>query len=237
MDNKELREKYREYGFGKLTDQEKLRLLLSYSESGPDAEKIAQDVMSSYGSLRTVLDSDPAMIKREHGLSEKSQVLLKLIPAAAHLCEINSYRDIRLKNSENAKRYFSAYFRNSRREVTVLTAVKKNFRISSTSVLAYGDTSEVYLSCKKVIDTVYSSDCDCVFVAHCHPQGECSPSDSDMDSTMRLFSILDVMNIFLADHIITAGDDAVSLREICGNGIFGGTEPESRGYAVDKNDK
>ena len=237
MDNKELREKYREYGFGKLTDEEKLRLILSYSENEKDAEKLAQDVIVSYGSLRTVFDSDLSMLRREHGISEKSLVLLKLVPAASRLCDINSYRDIRLNNSENAKKYFSAYFRNSRTEVTVLTAVKKNFRIVSTAVLAYGDSSEVYLSSKKVIDTVYSGDSDCVFVAHCHPHGNCSPSDNDAASTLRLFSILDVMNIFLADHIITAGDDAVSLREVCGNGIFGGTDPKSRGYTIEKKDK
>lgn len=237
MDNKELREKYRKYGFGKLTDEEKLRLILSYSENENNAANIVQDVLGAYGSLKTVFDSDLAMLRKEHGISEKSLVLLKLVPVAVHLCDINSYRDIRLNNSENAKRYFSAYFRNSRTEVTVLTAVKKNFRMISTVVLAYGDSSEVSLSAKKVIDTVYSGDSDCVFLAHCHPHGNCSPSDSDVDSTMRLFGILDVMNIFLADHIITAGDNAVSLRETCGNGIFGGTDPKSRGYTVVSGDK
>ncbi|MDE6775668.1 MAG: hypothetical protein K2J37_05175, partial [Ruminococcus sp.] len=62
------------------------------------------------------------------------------------------------------------------------------------------------------------------FIAHCHPNESSAPSAADISATRRIKESLKNADVFLADHIITGIDGAVSLREIDRNGLFDKTE-------------
>ena len=56
-----------------------------------------------------------------------------------------------------------------------------------------------------------------VVLAHNHTSGIALPSREDERTTEKLKTALDAMGIRLADHIIVAGDDFVSMAD---NGFF-----------------
>lgn len=216
-----IREKCRKYGFSSLTDLEKIHLLLSYSETASDADRLAEKLVEFYGSLRALSDADPIMLKNEFGLNDSSVVLLGLVPAVSRNCAINSCRNIKLNSSENARKYFSAFFRSNRAEVTAMAAVNSKFRITSSSVIGYGDVSNVAFSSRKALEFAYNSGEKCLFLAHCHPNGTCRPSENDISATMRIIEALDILDVKLADHIIIAGESSISMRDHFGERVFG----------------
>ena len=57
-------------------------------------------------------------------------------------------------------------------------------------------------------------------MAHNHPSGLALPSQEDKQTTMVLKAALDAVGVVLADHIIVADDDFVSMRD---DGILEGT--------------
>ena len=54
---------------------------------------------------------------------------------------------------------------------------------------------------------------NCILVLHNHPSGDPSPSDQDLSVTERLEQTAEVVGIPVIDHIIVAGEKAVSIRE------------------------
>jgi len=54
---------------------------------------------------------------------------------------------------------------------------------------------------------------NCILVLHNHPSGDPTPSDMDIRVTERLEQSAEVIGIPLIDHIIVAGDRAISIQE------------------------
>ena len=53
-----------------------------------------------------------------------------------------------------------------------------------------------------------------VILAHNHPSGDPRPSDSDKRSTRRLAMTADALDCTVLDHLIFAGAECVSLRQM-----------------------
>jgi len=54
---------------------------------------------------------------------------------------------------------------------------------------------------------------NCILVLHNHPSGDPTPSDQDISVTERLEQTAEVIGIPLIDHIIVAGEKAISIQE------------------------
>ena len=54
---------------------------------------------------------------------------------------------------------------------------------------------------------------NCILVVHNHPSGDPAPSDQDISVTERLEQTAEVVGIPLIDHIIVAGEKALSIQE------------------------
>ena len=54
---------------------------------------------------------------------------------------------------------------------------------------------------------------NCIIVVHNHPSGDPTPSDQDISVTERLEQTAEVVGIPLIDHIVVAGDKAISIQE------------------------
>ena len=52
-----------------------------------------------------------------------------------------------------------------------------------------------------------------VVLAHNHPSGIAVPSTDDIQATRRVYAALSAVEIALADHIIVAEDDYVSMMQ------------------------
>jgi len=50
-----------------------------------------------------------------------------------------------------------------------------------------------------------------VVLAHNHTSGIALPSEEDKDTTRQVFYALKAVGVVMADHIVVAGDDFVSL--------------------------
>jgi DNA repair protein RadC len=53
-----------------------------------------------------------------------------------------------------------------------------------------------------------------MLLAHNHPSGDPSPSDSDLRATKRLASVADAMECRLLDHFVFAGSHCTSMRRL-----------------------
>ena len=54
---------------------------------------------------------------------------------------------------------------------------------------------------------------NCILVMHNHPSGDPTPSDQDISVTERLEQAAEIVGIPLIDHIVVAGERAISVQE------------------------
>ena len=69
------------------------------------------------------------------------------------------------------------------------------------------------VSPRKIVETALSVNAASVILAHNHPGGFAFPSDDDVLTTKRIALALDTVGIVLADHIVVAEGDYVSMAQ------------------------
>ena len=94
-------------------------------------------------------------------------------------------------------------------------------------LVAEGDTESVQLNMRKIVENALKCGASSVLLAHNHPSGVALPSPADNATTLSVFDALRTVGVELADHIIVADDDFVSLRH---NGLL--PERKGNGYGI-----
>lgn len=69
------------------------------------------------------------------------------------------------------------------------------------------------LDIRKMVENAILTSASTVILAHNHPSGIALPSDDDCAATTRAAQALQTIGVALADHIIVADDDFVSMAQ------------------------
>lgn len=220
LTTEQLKLKYQKEGYNALTNHEKIRLLISYSEKKKNIDEVTEKIINMYGNIHTAADSDTLFLMNICGISASSAILLKLIPAINNMCTLNKYNDIKLNSSENAKKFFYALLKNSPVEKFVIITANKFFSIIDKYILSEGEIDKVDISFRKIYELAKKQNTKYIFIAHCHPNSCSIPSMNDINATIKLKDSLDFINVPLVDHIIVGCDNALSMREYSKSKIF-----------------
>ena len=79
--------------------------------------------------------------------------------------------------------------------------------------ISEGAVGNVPLDLRKIVKNALHSKATMVVMAHNHPSGVAFPSPDDEAATCRIVDTLEEIGVRLADHIIVADNDYISMRE------------------------
>ena len=77
-----------------------------------------------------------------------------------------------------------------------------------------GDVSAVGLPLRNIIIDAAQHGSAAILLAHNHPSGDPSPSDSDLRATRRLAVAAQAIDCQLSDHLVFGGAECASLRSL-----------------------
>ena len=77
-----------------------------------------------------------------------------------------------------------------------------------------GDHSEAAVPVREIIVTAARLESSGIVMAHNHPSGDPRPSDSDCRLTRRLATAAEAIDCTVLDHLIFAGTECTSLRQL-----------------------
>ena len=216
----QLKNKYRSYGYDTLTNDEKIRLFLSYSEKGKNLDKATEIITKTFGNIHITSDSGVVFLMNVCKLSTSSAVLLSLIPAFSNIYTFEEYSKLQLNSSENAKEFFSALLKNNHFEKSVVIALDKKFNIINQLIFSNEEIDRVNLPFRKIYEFAQNDSIKYVIISHCHPDGNAFPSNDDINTTLKIKEMLNMADTVLVDHIIVGSDNALSMREYLKENIF-----------------
>lgn len=209
-----LKKRFLEEGLDSFTEVQALELLLFYCIPRKDTNPIAHALIARFGSLSQVLEAPVAELCKVPGISENAATLLHLNKEMGRFYLINRIsKNTILATIEECAAYLVPYFFGRKVETVYLLCLDAKCKVLCCKEVGEGSVNSAGISVRKIVETALNANATTVVLAHNHPSGVALPSDEDIQTTRRIAIGLRAVEIHLADHIIVADDDYVSLAQ------------------------
>ena len=207
-----LKKRFLQQGLDGFTDIQALELLLFYSIPRQDTNPVAHKLLQHFGSLSQVLEAPPEELMQVGGIKEHSAVLLNLINQMGRFYLVDkAQRERVLPTIEDCARYLQPYFYGRMNETVFLLCLDAKCKALCCKEVGEGSVNSAGISVRRIVETALREGATTVVLAHNHPSGIAIPSPEDIQTTRRVAAALQSVEIHLADHIVVADDDYVSM--------------------------
>ena len=213
-----LRTRFAEHGLDNFDDHSVLELLLFFSIPRGDVNPLAHRLIDHFGSLDAVFDAPEKELLAVPGVGKRTVELLKTVPQVArrYLISRAEFGDM-LNSSSKAGKYILPRFFGEQEEVVYLICLDAKCKVLACRLIARGSVNSANISVRKICETALNCNATSVILAHNHTSGIPIPSKEDELTTSHICKALAALDISVADHIVVANDDFVSMSD---NGFF-----------------
>jgi DNA repair protein RadC len=207
------REKLVSRGAGALSDAELLAIFLRTGVAGLSAVDLARQMLSDYGSLRSLLKASATDFCKRRGVGMAKYVQLQAVLEIArrHLSEQLERQDC-LTSPAQTTNYLRARLRDYDYEVFACLMLDNRNRVIAFRELFRGTIDGASVYPREVVKQALADNAAAIILAHNHPSGVSEPSQADIRITGRLKQALQLVDIRVLDHVIV-GDDVTCLSE------------------------
>ncbi len=240
-----MRKRYYLSGFDSFSDHEILEMILYHCMPRGDTNELAHRLIEHFGNFNHVIEAKPDELKNIKGIGESAAMLLKLVEAAVRIYA-SSYVEVetRYDTIKKIADFMWPRFFGLDHERLYMLLLNNKMGMIDCIALADGSVNSASIQTRFIIERALSKKAAGVVLAHNHPHGIATPSDSDVSLTMRLYDGLSLIDIPLLEHIVIAENRFVPIiKTRCGisGRIFGsdslvgtnGFDPD-RFYDVDE---
>ena len=207
-----LKQRFLEEGLDNFTDIQVLELLLFFAIPVKDTNPLAHALLDHFGSLSQVLEADVEELKKVPGIKDHAATLLALVTQLCRYYQVSSAQQNQvLTTLEDCGRYLVPRFFGRTKETVFLLCLDAKCKVLCCKEIGEGSVNSASISVRKVVETALAANATTVVLAHNHPSGIAVPSNEDIQTTQRIAAALYAVEIHLADHIVVAEGDYVSM--------------------------
>ena len=204
------REKLRENGVEALSDAELLAILLRTGIKGKNVKELSFEILEEHG-LQDIASTGLDEFKELEGISKVKAGQLKAIGELGlrmqredrekieNLSDVKSQvQDLKFKSSEVLR----VFYLNSGNELIS----EREFE---------GAVSNVKVEPKQIFREGLKKDCSALILAHNHPSGESSFTQTDLEFTREIIELGEGLGLKVLDHVVV-GKSVESMRDSSG---------------------
>lgn len=208
------REKLLLQGASVLSDAELLAIFLRTGIKGMSAVDLSRQLLSRFGGLRPLLESDKDSFCEAPGLGDAKYAQLQAVleMSRRHLAATIDRGDL-MDSPQAVRRYLTAHLRHYQQEVFACLFLDNRHRVIRFEPMFFGTIDAASVYPREVVKKALALNAAALICAHNHPSGVAEPSLADEHITHRLGSALKLVDIRLLDHMIVGDSDVVSLAE------------------------
>lgn len=207
-----VRSRFLQEGLDHFDEVHVLELMLFYAIPRKDTKPLARALLQRFGGFRQVLEATAEELKTVEGVGDQVAAYLTMFSSVARYYYVHAQSGrIILDTVEKCGKFLVDHFIGRRNETVYLLSLDAKCKLLACSLIAEGDVNSANVPVRKVVETALGTNATTVILCHNHPSGLAIPSVEDRNTTERLARALSAMDICLADHIIVADSEFVSL--------------------------
>lgn len=177
-----------------------------------DVHALVQSLREQFVSADALFHAGAHMLERA-GLKPSDALLLSRLPELSRCMQRAQFdRKPRLDRLELAAQYLAANFYGLQVERFYMLCLDARGRLKERVLLQEGTSDSALFSLKAMLAELVRVNPCAVILSHNHPGRTMRPSQADIDCTLEALRALTVVGVPLLDHVIIAGERAVSLR-------------------------
>ena len=209
-----LKERFLKEGLDHFSDVQVLELLLFYAIPRQDTNPIAHNLLEHFGSLAQVLEAPVEELEKVPGIGRNAAILLSLSTSLGRYYQVERAMNIRiLRTVEECGENLVPFFYGRRNETVFLLCLDAKCKVLCCKEIGEGSVNSAGVPIRRIVETALGANATTVVLAHNHPSGLALPSGEDITTTCRVAAALSAVEINLADHIVVADDDFVSIAQ------------------------
>lgn len=214
-----MRKRFLEQGLDGFDNHQVLEMLLYYTIPRGDTNEIAHKLIKTFGSFSQVLETSVQDLCKVEGVGERTATMLSFVGSLVRFYLVDKKKlDGKSLNSINeCIAYLKPYFTGRKNEAVYILCLDSKCKILVCKMLGEGSVNSAAVPLRKIVDVAMSSNATSVILAHNHPGGIALPSGDDVATTKQLATTLRSVDVILADHVIFADEECVSLAQ---SGIY-----------------
>jgi DNA repair protein RadC len=217
------RERLIQHGASQLKLGELLAILIRTGRTGESALQAGERIATRLGSrLETLPGLGPKELK-EYSIAVSEPAYCQIMAGIELGRRVAAAMDdgfrerIRITSPATAMQFCLRRFERLAKEAKqeefhMVTLDTKNQPIASHQITV-GTLRNSLVHPREVFRPAIRDAANCILVVHNHPSGDPTPSDQDISVTERLESAAEIIGIPLIDHIVVAGEKALSIQE------------------------
>ena len=209
-----LKDRFLREGLDNFEELYVLELLLYYCIPRVDTNPIAHALLDHFGSLTAVFEATPEERKRVPGIGDNAATFLTLIPQAGSFYQIKRAQPGEILHTiSQCGNYLVPYFYGRENETVFLLCLDAKCKVLACKLVGEGSVNSANIPIRRVVEIALNTNATTVVLAHNHPSGLALPSHEDVETTLRLARAMEAVEITLADHIVVADNDFVSMAQ------------------------
>ncbi|MCI8342107.1 MAG: RadC family protein [Firmicutes bacterium] len=209
-----MRERFISEGPKNFQTHELLEMVLYYTDRRKNTNVDAHRLLDEYGTLSALFEADALDIKRRCNVNESTALFFGL------MCEILRRYDgdrwkvkMLIDSSDIAGEYAKYLLSNEKRECFYLICLDSQSRLLGTALISMGTINETHVYTRSIVEAALKYNSRSVIMAHNHPGGSIIPTSSDVETTVNIIKVLNMIDIYVADHIVVAGNEYLSMSD------------------------
>ena len=207
-----MKERFLQEGLDHFSDYQVLELLLFYAVPRKDTNPLAHALMDRFGTLSQVLEAPVEELQKVPGISRNAALLVKIVTELGRYYLVDRSSQYTILNTiSECGEYVKPFFFGRRNETVFLLCLDAKCKLLCCRELGEGSVNSAGISIRKIVETALAVNATSVVLAHNHPSGIAVPSADDIQTTRKVAAALSAVDIYLADHIVVADDDYVSM--------------------------
>jgi DNA repair protein RadC len=206
------RERLLEAGAGSLSDAELFALFLHAGIPGRTAVDLARELLTHFGTLRSVLDASATQLCALRGIGPARAAQLLAVSELCRRALAERARESALLDSPGAvEDYLKMLIGTRPYEVFVCLYLDARHQLVLAEESARGSITRVAVYPREIVRRALTLNASGLIVAHNHPSGGVAPSASDRRLTRLLQDALTLIEVRLLDHLVVASNQVFSF--------------------------
>jgi len=196
------RERFAELGASHLSTIELIAILLGFGTKEHSALALASNLLTQFGSLEMLTEASLQELLAIKGIGMAKAIKLQ---AAFHLFKRMrpKFEDPSLIDApEKALAELIPAMEEERTEVLFALFRDARRRLIHRELIGRGTLDSLLVHPREIYSSAIARRAHTIILAHNHPSGDPSPTDSDVSMTLNLKYVGEVVGIKLADHLI-----------------------------------